>query len=238
MKSYSPFLVPLWGAIFRFLEKLSIFTLVRWVIPSLKKNHWFVDAWVLGNLLLSTLSVILLSYFDIHRVIVYCIVSYGLLRVWEIFVYQINVLLFHPFQAKSVYTIYSYRRMIVALIHNFFEIILWFAVSYLALNLNFGQEFTSLNPFSVIYFSMLTMVSYTSTVKSESWSLIAMIILHFQAIIGVFMTLISLARFISLFPKPMEIDEHNQDLVLIDKIESLEEKMNQLIKATQNQKRR
>lgn len=55
------------------------------------------------------------------------------------------------------------------------------------------------------------MVSYSNSLKSDSWSLIALFILQSQALIGLFMTLISLSRFISLFPKPKSLDERDME---------------------------
>ncbi len=238
MNSRTSFLVQKWAKVFGLLEKISLFSLIRWVFPSLKRSYWFVDAWVLINLVFSIVSVFLLAYGEWNRVFMYALVFYGLFRVLEIFVYQVNVLLFHPLQSQASYSIHSHRRMIIALVHNFFEIIFWFAVSYLAFNINFGNELATLNPFSVIYFSMLTMVSYSSTIAAEGWSLTAIFILHFQAIIGVFMTLISLSRFISLFPKPKEMDAVEEDQTLLRKVETLEKQVNKLIRITQDQKRR
>lgn len=238
MNPNSSFLVSLWATVFNWLGKVSVFNFIRWVFPRLRSSYWFVDAWVLFNLVFSIISVFILAYGELKNAFVYFFVLYGLFRVLEIFVYQVNVLLFHPLQNQSSYSIHSHRRMIIALVHNFFEIIFWFAVSYLAFNINFGNELANLNPFSVIYFSMLTMVSYSSTIAAEGWSLTAIFILHFQATIGVFMTLISLSRFISLFPKPKEMDTFQEEEVLLRKVETLEKQVNKLIRLTQNQKRR
>ncbi|MDQ0428519.1 hypothetical protein QOZ98_001345 [Planomicrobium stackebrandtii] len=238
MNSNTSFLVSMWAIIFKWIEKISIFHFIRWIFPSLRRSYWFVDAWVLFNLVFSVVSVFILAYGDISKIYSYLLVFYGLFRVLEIFVYQVNVLLFHPLQNQASYSIHSHRRMIIALVHNFFEIIFWFAVSYLAFNINFGNEFANLNPFSVIYFSMLTMVSYTSTIAAEGWSLTAILILHFQAIVGVFMTLISLSRFISLFPKPKEMDAFQEEEILLKKVELLEKQVNKLIRLTQSQRRR
>lgn len=238
MNSNASFLVSMWATIFKWIGKFSVFNFIRWAFPGLRRSYWFVDAWVLFNLVFSVVSVFILAYGNIGKIFSYVLVVYGLFRVLEIFVYQVNVLLFHPMQNQSTYSIHSHRRMIIALVHNFFEIIFWFAVSYLAFNINFGNELAGLNPFSVIYFSMLTMVSYSSTVTEEGWSLTAIFILHFQAIVGVFMTLISLSRFISLFPKPKEMDAFQEEEVFLQKVESLEKQVNKLIRLTQDQKRR
>jgi hypothetical protein len=208
------------------------------MIPPLKSKYWVVDCWVIFNLLFSLVSVYFLTYFDEPIAIGYSVLIYGLLRVFEIFVYQINVLLFHPYKNGLGYTIHSYRRMIIALLHNFFEIILWFAVSYIIFKIDFGTEFETMNPFSVIYFSLLTMVSYSSAVVSDGWSISAIMILQFQAIVGVFMTLVSLARFISLFPKPLELKSESTDLEIYNKVIELEKKIDRLSRHFNNQRKK
>lgn len=56
---------------------------------------------------------------------------YASIRVFEIVVYQINVLLFHPYKAlivlkKKVYKIQNPFRSVVLLGHNLLEVVFWF----------------------------------------------------------------------------------------------------------------
>lgn len=224
------FLIPMWEWIFMLLEKISIFYVIRKTMPSLRKKYWFVDAWVIGNLVFAFASVYIVTYEQTPRVLVYIIVAYGILRVFEIFVYQMNVLMVHPFKegGSTPYTLHSYRRMIVALIHNFFEIIFWFATTYVAFQFTFEHSLERLNPVMVVYYSFITMVSYTSNLDKSSWTLLATTILHIQAIIGLFMTVISLARFVSLFPKPETLDELEKEYTLYDNIQRIEQKLEEL----------
>ena len=226
------FLIPMWERIFIFLEKLSIFYFIRLKVPKVREKYWFVDAWVLGNLIFAIVSVYIVSYVNTPRVLAYIIVAYGLLRVFEIFIYQMNVLLVHPFKnagtGRAPYTLFSYRRMTVALIHNFFEIIFWFATTYVAFQFTFENTVGTLNPIIIVYYSFITMVSYTSNLDKESWTLLAATILHMQAIMGLFMTVLSFARFVSLFPKPATMDDLEKEFTIDDDIKRIEKQLEEL----------
>lgn len=53
------------------------------------------------------------------------IIGYGLLRVFEIIIYQINVLFFHPYKfhkAGNEYKIKSPTRIVILLLHNYVEV--------------------------------------------------------------------------------------------------------------------
>jgi hypothetical protein len=52
------FIVEFWSKVFAILDKVSLFALVRWIFPGIV-NAGFVDAWVLGHLMLAMLSVAL-----------------------------------------------------------------------------------------------------------------------------------------------------------------------------------
>lgn len=201
-----PYLVAMWTAILKFLEKISVFYIVRnYILPNYTtRNYRFVDNWLVFHTLLSILFVVI-SYMDSVSIgIKYILVGYGSLRIFEIFIYQLNVLLVHPYQTTS-YTLHSYRRMTIALIHNFFEIVFWFAGTYITF-----QFINGIDPGYAVYHSFTHMVTYSLDIDSKQWPLLALIVLQGQALVGVFMTVISLARFISLFPQPQSTDSNEQ----------------------------
>lgn len=140
----------------KFLEKISIFYVIRLLFGEKQQNPpkeeipesksvdatsqetkkfvqtaLFVDIWILFNCILS-FSFIFIAFSSISNSWKYVFFIYGTLRVFEIFIYQLNVIFVHPYQDREqVYQLTSYRRMTVLLIHNFFEILFWFAGSYL-----------------------------------------------------------------------------------------------------------
>lgn len=205
-----PFIVDFWETVFRWLGKISLFTLVRKVFKSTHGSGRFVDAWALSHVFLSIASVPLVLY--IPSVWVGGIIAgYAFLRVFEVVVYQMNVLLFDEYRAKRAgksYALHGYRRMILLLIQNYFEIIFWFAAQYAF----FSQIFDFTVPGSnesvlgAVYTSFVVMTSF-GFYNVTPLSVLAYAIVIAQAVIGLFMTLLSLARFIGLIPNPETMDQ-------------------------------
>lgn len=221
-----PYLVNSWVVILRFLEKVSVFYVVRnYIIPKYaKQNGRFVDHWLLFHTILSFVFLWISSLDSISSIVKYGFVIYGSLRIFEIFIYQLNVMLVHPFQSNN-YTLIGYRRMTIALIHNFFEIVFWFAGTYITF-----QFIDGIDPWYAIYHSFTHMVTYSLTIDNNQWAKIGLVVLQGQALVGVFMTVISLARFISLFPQPKSTDENeNSDEVDLKSIKKDLEEIKEFI---------
>lgn len=203
------FIVGLWSKIFGALRWISPFQIFRTLIPTIKESASFVDVWVLGNLLL---SIILLSMCSAPNLLWWEILSicYGVIRVCEIGIYQINVLLFDEYRARKArkpYVVRDFRRLVLLLLHNYVEIIIWFALFYRNIDWAFETGGITLDSFLMaLNFSFITMTSfgYSTIIPKEALSYILTII---QSAIGLFMALLILARFISLLPEPKTIDE-------------------------------
>jgi len=203
------FIVEFWSRVFSVLEKLSLFWVVRKSISAAKESYHFVDGWVLGNLLLSVVVLLLCSATNL-RWWEAIAVSYGGIRVFEVIIYQINVLLFDEYRARKVgkpYAVRGFRRIVILLLHNYAEIIFWFALFYRNLEWAFETRGVIINSFfASLNFSFATMTSfgYTTITPKETWGDTLVFI---QSVIGLFMALLILARFISLIPKPKTLDE-------------------------------
>lgn len=210
------FIVQFWEVIFRFLSKLSVFFVVRKVVNrflSKHQQHIFVEGWALGHLFLSILAIPGVLYIP-YAWVGWAISLYGLVRVFEVVVYQVNVLLFDQFRQPNrsqPYEVLSYRRLIILLIQNYFEIIFWFAAQYVF----FGQLFSFLvegtadSVLGAVYTSFVVMTSFGVENISPS-GVLAYTIVIAQAMIGLFMTLLSLARFIGLLPAPGTMTKEEQ----------------------------
>ena len=114
------FIVELWSKIFSIL-RLSPFQVIRTLIPAIKGSYRFVDGWVLGNLLL---SVALLSICSVPNLRWWeaIAIGYGGIRVFEVFIYQINVLLFDEYRARKAgetYALRGFRRIVILLLPKF-----------------------------------------------------------------------------------------------------------------------
>jgi len=217
------FIVESWSKIFSILRWISLFQVVRWVVCKkfsatskicrFVESYGFVELWVLGHVLLSI--ILLLIYPTLGAVI------YGGLRVFEVLIYLINVILFDEYRANKAehrkkragetyaipYAIRGYRRIVILLLHNYAEIILWFALFYRHWDWAFETGRASLNSFfDALNFSFATITKfgYTTIYPRETSGDILVFI---QSGIGLFMVLLILARFISLIPKPKTMDE-------------------------------
>jgi hypothetical protein len=211
--------VEFWSWVFEKLRFVSFFKIVECVSEKVAKpqnKHQYmysvVDVWVLFNLFFAFISIFIVKYFDLAY-FVYIFIFYGAIRVFEIIVYQINVLLFDQYRSwkkGESYKIRGYRRMVVNLLCNFVEIVFWFSVSYVCFLTN---HFTQEHDPSLLQV-MLTSFSYTTgfgihdLLSLPKLSSLGTSILYFQSIAGLVMTLISIARFIALLPPIESVEEH------------------------------
>jgi hypothetical protein len=200
--------VSFYAGLFNFLKMISVFELIRWLTRKLTRDRIrlsrrFVEVWVVGHSILSLISVFVVYYFGGLAWLTNALMVYGLLRTFEILVYQINVFLFDEYRALrkgKPYRIVGYRRIIILLAHNFFEIIFWFTVIYLNLIGLFRiEQEVGNNILQALYISFVTMTTFGlpnfNVTDSMSISMVSI-----QSFAGLVMTLISLARFISLLP--------------------------------------
>lgn len=203
------FIVEIWAKIFSILRWISPFQLVRTVVPRTKANYRFVDGWILGNLLLSAALLSICSAPNLRWWEVIAI-GYGGIRVFEVFIYQINVLLFDEYRAKKagkLYALRGYRRIVILLLHNYVEIIFWFALFYRNIDWAFEPSGAGLNSFfRALNFSFVSMSNFGYAAISPI-EIVGDIVIFLQSIVGLFMALLILARFISLIPKPKTLDE-------------------------------
>lgn len=202
------FIVEFWSKVFFALGRISLFNLVRWILP-FQVSARFVDAWVLGHLGLSFLTLLVVAYFPNHWISV-ALVIYGVVRVFEVAVYQANVLLFDEYRAVKSgqeYALEGYRRIVLLLVHNYFEIIIWLAGTYIVLADQFAHKWEggTRTVLGGVYSSFITMTTFGDFDLLPKTNLAAVVLL-FHTTVGLFMTLLSLARFISLIPAPKSKD--------------------------------
>ena len=200
--------VEFWNHFFFYLSRISVFYILRQIIRNKSKEWWydFVDIWVLSHLFFSIISLFIIKLFHCN-LCSYFFVIYGFIRVMEIIIYQINVLLFDEYRAKKKkveYKLRGYRRIIINLFNNFWEIIFWFSASYAFFLSSFSDS--ELSVARLIFNSFATMTTFGISnleIKNET----GLFILWFQSLSGLFMTLLSVTRFIGLLPKIESMDE-------------------------------
>lgn len=200
------FIVRFWSWVFSWLRCISWIYIVRKIFPKTRLSYGFIDAWTVGNTMLALISVWIVQY-NLNGLLKSILLVYGISRVFEIIVYQTNILLFDEYRAGDSYVMKSYRRTVILLLHNFAEIIFWFAAFYCILSEDFncpaGNSISG-----AIYNSFATMTTF-GTAEVNPVTRTGLYILWGQSFAGMFMTLISLARFIGLLPRPRSIDERD-----------------------------
>ena len=203
------FVVELWATIFAILRRFSILFWVRRVFQPRMRSYLFIELWIIGNLLFAFFGVAVsvpgnISWWQA------LLISYGAIRVFETIVDQINVLLFDEYRARKAgvpYAVGSFRRMIILLLHSYIELMLWYAVFYLSFNRSFDSGPAKLqNPLQAIGYSFhtLTTFGYADTVPVDQ---LGYALVFSESVIGLFMVLIILARFIALLPSPETLDQ-------------------------------
>ena len=219
-----PFIVRLWSGAFSLLRELTPLRIIRIrIIPRIKPdfrqdntlNDALIEAWAFGHFLLSMLALAVCSALSRHWC-EYIAIVWGVVRVWEIVIVQINVLLFDWYKWYSAkkrdrdYALVGYLRMVILLVHNYAEIIFWFAIIYL--NRNWSAQKDTLSLFlESLNLSFVTMTTFGQTEVSPPGNLGKALTL-IQSVIGLFMSLAVLARFISLLPEPKTLDKYEQPL--------------------------
>jgi hypothetical protein len=201
------FIVGFWAGIFAVLSVFSPFQLARAVAPEKTKSYGFVDAWVLGNLVIAALCV-LLSPPGVISLWEWIALIYGAVRVFETVVYQVNVLLFDEYRAKKLgkpYAVRGYRRLVVLAVQTYVEILLWFSLAFRNFHGLFQSPSIQLDSIGgSLYYSLVAIAGYgdITPIKSPGeWLVLC------QMAVGLFMTIIVLARFVALLRSPATLDE-------------------------------
>jgi hypothetical protein len=204
------FIVPMWATFFGLLGKISVFVAVRAIIPWLRhpdRAYVAVEVWVLAHTTLALLATVLVYHLgDLWFLRV--LLLYGALRVFEITVYQVNVLFFDEWRAVKAgrpYALRGYRRIVLLLLHNYAEILFWFMAVLVALYQSASLSLTDASPFGIFSAGIGLMTAYSAGAATPQ-DMFAATVLAVQSLIGIFMTLLTLARFVSLLPTPQTME--------------------------------
>ena len=129
---------------------------------------------------------------------------YGGLRVFELVVYHANVLLFDQWRAHRAgepYRLRGYLRTLLLLLHNYAELIFWFMAALFAFHARTYLVLDNTSFTSVLRTALLSMVTFSSDgIRAMEWC--GLVLLTVESVVGVFMTVMVLARVLSLIPTP------------------------------------
>jgi len=214
-KAATSFIVPLWAGILRILSFISLFWLLRLVIPWLRdKKHSYavVEIWVIAHTALA-LCVAVLANAGVVSPLVTILLVYGGLRVFEIVVTQTNILLFDEWRARRAgrpYSLRGYRRIFLLLLHNYAEVMFWFMAALVTFN-SWSWLILDDATFSATFRSTLLSLVTLSTEGIRPLGRFAVAFLALQSLAGVLMTVLTLARFLSLLPTPATQEPTEQE---------------------------
>lgn len=193
------FIYKFWYKVFMGIENMMPFTLLRKFIKAYfpRKLKNLSDKWVLGHMVLSFVIMLSLYYLSLGKV-AYCFVFYAFVRILEVVVYQLNVLLFHPYKALVIdklpcYKIQNPYRSVVLLGHNFVEVIFWFT----------GVSIFFDKPDSRLLYELMsnTVRIFTFDYATAPNSAQGLQLIFFAEVIcGILLTIISLAKFLGELP--------------------------------------
>ncbi len=223
------FIVPLTFLIFYILERISLFYWIRKIgiyLAKSKKEKPFVqtyifpEIWVALNIFFAILVEKIAPSIKTNWLLILLLI-YAIERIFEMFVYQINVLFFHQLiptfiitpsnnkkekknnntnveSSNNGYTLKSSIRTVLMLFLNMLEYILQFAAIYaIILNLEGNSEQTLgiIGSFQ-IFMNMADLDSFSKNPLT--------IIAYSETLIGIFMNILCLARFVGALPEVKE----------------------------------
>ncbi len=203
------FIVDFWASIFDGLRWFSTLSLIRSIFKSTRQSHFFVDAWILGNLIFAIFGTIVsipgsVSFWQGLLLI------YGTIRVFESMIDKINVFLFDEYRTNKAgltYAVGGFRRTIILHLHSYVEVMFWYATFYLSFNSWFENGSDKLqNGLQAFYFSFYALTSF-GLVDTSPANASGQFLVFSESAIGLFMAVILLARFVSLLPTPKTLDK-------------------------------
>lgn len=194
-----------WEIVFRWLSKFSLF---YWIskAATFKGSYRFVDYWVLGHLIFSVLFSISVYHIipnsPVTTTLIYILTSYSALRVFAILVYQFNVLLFNPYRhhkSGKDTAIWSARRSLVLLLHNFAETLFWYSTIIIAV-IKIGEGVKLSEPWSkYVISSALCLFTFDRdpVLQLANHSLLSTLS-FLEVITGIFLVIFSVGSFIGM----------------------------------------
>lgn len=203
------FIIKWWVAGLNALRWISPFQIVRVVFPQAAATYAFVDGWVVAHLVAAIGAWIYLSPSSADYV-AWVILGYGVFRVFELITYNLSVLFVHPLITDS-FALRSFRRSVILALHNYVEVFFWYAAAYRHLAGHFGDMCGIVGTADgALYYSVVTMatVGYGDITPQDAltrWLAISHIC------VSIFLTLVVLARFVSLLPAPRSLDPSEND---------------------------
>ena len=195
------FVVGLWSHLFKFLNKLLLSNLLVGFVGGSLGNKWFfIDCYVLFNVLLSFVFLFTCPLVPWQVSITY--MAWACYRIYEMCVYQVNIVIFPPTAINSEgkrkpHEVRDRRRTLLFALHNYMELAAWFAVIYWVQG---GHFHVITSPVSALYYSLVTMATlgYGDVTPMDD---VGRALVLCQVLVALFWTLVVVARFITFLPE-------------------------------------
>ena len=166
-------------------------------------KYLFSEIWVISHLLLGIFCSLIMIYTP-YIWLGYIVLGYAMLRSFEIFVYHVNVLLFDPLQVGvDNYRIKSATRMIILLFCNIAEYVLWFSTIYIVVLRLDNEDIMGKH---ILTRSIMTLANISDPNEYINWKIA--FVANIESVIGIFMNIVCLARFISILPSVQTVDKN------------------------------
>jgi len=167
-------------------------------------TYLFPELWVVGNVVCGMIIYALMAGHVMPTWLGWVCVVLACLRAFEIMVYHVNVLLFDPLLApQNTYAIKSATRMMLMLLINMLEYVLCFSIVYLF----FMPETVDGSFWQSLEMSMSAFLNIGMP-ELDSSSRTLMVVVRIESVLGIFMNLICIARFINMLPSVKTIDNN------------------------------
>jgi hypothetical protein len=171
--------------------------MLKKLIPALGTDPG-IEWWAIGSLILALIA-FALSGSTMWLTVPFLVI--GILRVLEVLINAVHVTLFHGFIDKK--PLAGNRRIVLLLLFNYAEIVLWFAAGYRALTSNVAQLLQA-DLVAILAYSLSAASGFGGASLSQITSTMGAISLC-ESGIGLFMAVAVIARFVSLLPPPPQI---------------------------------
>jgi len=199
-----------WEKLFQILDLLTPLGLFKKIAKKEKLSYGLVEIWIIGTFILSFFAAFF-SSLNWFRPTWNFLIIFGSWRLLEIFVVNFNVLFFDLFRANRegrAYQLGGYRRLLVLVFMNYFEVIFWFTIIFKKNIAHFRSCNSLLNEsLSPIYLSVVTMTTLGS---GDIFPVdnIGMLITLLQNLFGIFLAVAIIGKFISFLPTPKSVKEN------------------------------
>jgi hypothetical protein len=227
------FIVEATRKLFKVLEQISIFQAIRnvsawiWILrhkaetkgkscsekldlykqtKPFTNSYLFPELWVVVNIVCGLCAYALFSMKCVPQTLGIICAVLAMMRAFEIMVYHMKVLIFDSLNAKIAkkdYAIKSTTRMLILLLCNMFEYVLCFSIIY--------QCAIPTDATTECLHSFVLSTSAFFNIDFHGLNILPpamLVVVRIETILGIFMNLICIARFINMLPNVETLDKH------------------------------